>query len=155
MYSSRTSMLSRLKRQGNGSHSKRRRASFTTLTAVEMANQLTSTESAVVGLTTWSTQPWFRPPFGSWNESVRSGVGAAGWRYLVMWDVDTIDWKNTADGGPTTSQIVTKVATQAQGGSIVLMHLGGWHTLEALPGILGALGDKNLQPVTLQELLHL
>ena len=126
---------------------------FTTLTADEMAEQLLATEDAVSTLTGWTTKPWFRPPFGAWTAAVRTGVGAVGWRYLVMWDVDTIDWMPTSDGGPTAADIVTKVASKAEGGSIVLMHLGGWHTLEALPGILGAIGDKNLQPVTLQEML--
>jgi peptidoglycan/xylan/chitin deacetylase (PgdA/CDA1 family) len=101
--------------------------------------------------------PFFRPPYGAHNQAVRDGVGAAGWRYLVMWDIDTIDWRpeDNGDGpaGPTTSQIVAKVAANARGGSIVLMHLGGWNTLEALPGILGACRDLGLQPVTLTEML--
>ncbi len=81
-------------------------------------------------------------------------VGAAGWSRLVLWDVDTIDWRSTADGGPTADDIVTKVVSKAQGGSIVLMHLGGWHTLEALPGLMAGLGTLGLTPVTLDELLR-
>jgi peptidoglycan/xylan/chitin deacetylase (PgdA/CDA1 family) len=127
--------------------------SFTTLTAAQMAQQLTATEAAIAPLVGQTTQPWFRPPFGSWNLAVRQGVGAAGWRHLVLWDVDTIDWKLVADGGPTTADIVAKVTANAQGGSIVLMHLGGYHTLEALPGILATVQAKGLQPATLAELL--
>jgi peptidoglycan/xylan/chitin deacetylase (PgdA/CDA1 family) len=126
---------------------------FTTLTAAKMATQLTSTETAVHDLIGMTTKPYFRPPYGAWTYAVRVGVGAAGWHDLVMWDVDTIDWKATADGGPTAADIVAKVATKAQGGSIVLMHLGGWHTLEALPGILQSLESSGLRPVTLTELL--
>ena len=126
---------------------------FTTLTASEMAEQLVSSETAIESATGATTRPWFRPPYGAWNAAVRAGVGAAGWPHVVMWDVDTIDWKATADGGPTAADIVTKVVTNAQGGSIVLMHLGGWHTLEALPGILDGLAAKGLRPVTLQEML--
>jgi hypothetical protein len=44
--------------------------------------------------------------------------------------------------------------SKAQGGSIVLMHLGGWHTLEALPDILAGLQSKGLGPVTLAEMLR-
>ena len=33
------------------------------------------------------------------------------------------------------------------------MHLGGWNTLEALPGLLDAIGDLGLEPVTLTEML--
>jgi len=125
---------------------------FTTLSAAQMKTELTSTETAVAPLAGQTTRPWFRPPYGAWNAAVRAGVGAAGWDYLVMWDIDTIDWKATADGGPTADDIVTRVLSKAQGGSIVLMHLGGYHTLEALPGILAGLQAKGLVPVTLGEM---
>jgi peptidoglycan/xylan/chitin deacetylase (PgdA/CDA1 family) len=126
---------------------------FTTLTAAQMADELTSTETAIDTLIGVSTKPWFRPPYGAWTDDVRVGVGAAGWSEMVMWDIDTIDWKATADGGPTADDIVTRVISKAQGGSIVLMHLGGWHTLEALPALLGDLESRGLTPVTLPTLL--
>ena len=125
---------------------------FRGLTAAQMATQLTSSEAALLPIV-GTTKPWFRPPLGGWNADVRAGVGAAGWKYLVMWDVDTIDWRPEADGGPTAADIVAKIRANAQGGSIVLMHLGGWNTLEALPGILAAVHDLGLEPVTLTEML--
>ncbi len=125
---------------------------FTSLTAAQRKAQLVSTENAIAPLVGTSTKPWFRPPYGAQNAAVRAGVGAAGWAYLVMWDVDTIDWKAVKDGGPTTAQIVSKVVDNAQGGSIVLMHLGGYNTLDALPGIISGLQAKGLQPVTLGEM---
>ena len=70
-----------------------------------------------------------------------------------MWDVDTIDWKPTSDGGPTADDIVAKVLSRADGGSIVLMHLGGEHTLDALPRVIEGLRAKGLEPVTLPQLL--
>jgi len=126
---------------------------FTNLTADQMATELKSTEAAIEALVGQTTKPWFRPPFGAWNAAVQAGVGAAGWDDLVTWDVDTIDWRATADGGPTADDMVAKVLAGAQGGSIVLLHLGGWHTLEALPGILAGLEAKGLRPVTLSEML--
>jgi peptidoglycan/xylan/chitin deacetylase (PgdA/CDA1 family) len=129
---------------------------FTTLTPAQMADQLTRTETALQ-LIVGTTKPWFRPPLGASNGSVRAGVGAAGWRYSVIWDVDTIDWRPVENGsgpaGPTTAEIVAKVRNNGQGGSIVLMHLGGWNTLDALPGILAACGTLGLEPVTLTEML--
>jgi peptidoglycan/xylan/chitin deacetylase (PgdA/CDA1 family) len=128
---------------------------FTTLTADQMAQQIDSTEAAVGPHVGTTTKPWFRPPYGAWNDAVRYGVAAAGWRHIVMWDVDTIDWKPETEGGPTTSAIVAKVQANAQPGSIVLMHLGGYHTLDALPGIVEAMQAKALQPVTLGEMFGL
>ncbi|HEV8488842.1 MAG TPA: polysaccharide deacetylase family protein [Candidatus Limnocylindrales bacterium] len=127
--------------------------SFTELTAAQMADQLWRTEEAIATLGGQSTRPWFRPPFGAWTRAVRDGVGAAGWRSLVMWDIDTIDWRPASEGGPTATDIEAKVLANAQGGSIVLMHLGGWHTLEALPGIADGLAEKGLRAVTLEEML--
>ena len=126
---------------------------FRDLSAAQIADQLNRTEAALVPIVGASTTPWFRPPFGGLDEAVRAGVGAAGWRSLVMWDVDTIDWRPVADGGPTAAGIVSKIAERAQNGSIVLMHLGGWNTLEALPGILADLASRGLEPVTLGEML--
>jgi peptidoglycan/xylan/chitin deacetylase (PgdA/CDA1 family) len=126
---------------------------FRDLTAAEVTEQLLSTENALYPLLGQSTKPWFRPPFGGWNDKVRTRVGAAGWAHLVLWDVDTIDWRPVADGGPTAAEIVAKIEADARGGSIVLMHLGGYHTLDALPGILAAIEAKGLQPVTLGELI--
>ncbi len=126
---------------------------FTDLSPAQMRDQLERAEAALVEVVGRTTRPWFRPPYGAWNGSVREGVGAAGWSTIVMWDIDTIDWRPTSEGGPTARDIEAKVLANAQGGSIVLMHLGGWHTLEALPGIIEGLREKGLQPVTLSEML--
>jgi peptidoglycan/xylan/chitin deacetylase (PgdA/CDA1 family) len=127
---------------------------FTDLDAAGIADQLSRTEAAIGAVSGMTTKPWFRPPFGAWNERVRTQVGAAGWAYLAMWDIDTIDWRPTSEGGPTAADIEAKVVSRADGGSIVLMHLGGWHTLDALPGMLAGLETRGLRPVTLSEMLR-
>jgi peptidoglycan/xylan/chitin deacetylase (PgdA/CDA1 family) len=127
---------------------------FTKLTDAQIAEQLQRTEDALFQIVGRSTKPWFRPPYGAWNKAVRDAVGRAGWASTVMWDVDTIDWRPTSEGGPTAKDIEAKVLSRAQGGSIVLMHLGGWHTLEALPGIVQGLRTRGLEPVTLDEMFR-
>ena len=84
---------------------------------------------------------------------MRRAVGDAGWAYLITWDVDTRDAVATVDGGPTALDIEATVLSRVQGGSIVLLHLGGWNTRGALPGIVEGLEAKGLVPVTLSELL--
>ena len=128
---------------------------FAELDSAAIRDQLDRTEQVIFGFTGRSSRPFFRPPFGVQNAAVRTAVGEAGWAYTVMWDIDTIDWKPTSDGGPTADDIVAKVVSRAQGGSIVLMHLGGYHTLDALPRMLQGLRDKGLEPVTLTEMLGL
>jgi peptidoglycan/xylan/chitin deacetylase (PgdA/CDA1 family) len=126
---------------------------FRSLTAAQMRDQVVRAEDAIRPLAGSSTRPWFRPPYGGWNATVQTGVGAAGWSKLVIWDVDTIDWRPVADGGPTAGDITAKVLANAQGGSIVLMHLGGFNTLEALPGIVDGLRARGFELVTLDQML--
>lgn len=125
---------------------------FTDLNSTQIADQLNRTEAAIEAVTGRSTKPFFRPPFGSHDASVRAAVGSAGWTHTVMWDIDTIDWRPVADGGPSADDIEAKVLSRASGGSIVLMHLGGFNTLAALPGIVEGLRERALEPVTLGEM---
>jgi peptidoglycan/xylan/chitin deacetylase (PgdA/CDA1 family) len=68
----------------------------------------------------------FRPPWGDWDGPggrVDRIAAAHGYR-VQMWDVETYDW-----AGAPASDIVA--AIQARGG-MVLLHLNGYHTVEAL-----------------------
>jgi peptidoglycan/xylan/chitin deacetylase (PgdA/CDA1 family) len=126
---------------------------LTDLSGPAIGEQLNRAEGAISTFAGITTKPWFRPPGGAWDDDVRAAVGEAGWAYLVLWDVDTKDAIPTADGGPTALDIETTVLSRVQGGSIILLHLGGWNTHEALTGIVDGLDAKGLQPVTLSELL--
>ena len=128
---------------------------ITTLSDAEIVDQLQRTEAVIEAATGRGSKPLFRPPFGAHDRASRDAVGGAGWGYTVMWDVDTIDWKPVEEGGPTAQDITGRVLSRAEGGSIVLMHLGGWHTLDALPGIVDGLRRRGLEPVTLRRLLGL
>lgn len=125
---------------------------FRDLTPEQMRDELTRTEAVAGRAARASMRPWFRPPFGGHDADVVRNVAGAGYGYTVMWDIDTIDWRPEADGGPTAPEIVDKVVSRSQGGSIVLMHLGGYNTLEALPAMIAGLRAKGLEPVTLDEM---
>jgi peptidoglycan/xylan/chitin deacetylase (PgdA/CDA1 family) len=98
--------------------------------------------------------PYWRPPYGSINAAVTEAAAAAGYTKTFMWDIDTVDWKPIADGGPTAEQIATKVITQAESGSNVLMHLGGYETLDALRLMVPGLRDRGFLLTSLSDLLH-
>lgn len=122
---------------------------MTAMPAAAMVDEIQRTETAIARHAASSPKPFFRPPYGESNATLVSAAASVGYRYSVMWDIDTIDWKPISDGGPTAAQIVDKVVSRAQGGSIVLMHLGGFETLDALPGIVAGLRARGLEPVTL------
>jgi peptidoglycan/xylan/chitin deacetylase (PgdA/CDA1 family) len=126
---------------------------MTTLSVAGMISELQRAEAAIDEHAAASPRPFFRPPYGAWNTTLVDAAASVGYRYTVMWDIDTIDWKPIVDGGPTAQQIVDKVVGRAQGGSIVLMHLGGYETLEALPGIVSGLQARGFELVTLGTML--
>lgn len=97
--------------------------------------------------------PYWRPPYGAYDQSVADAVAAVGYSWTVMWSIDTIDWKPVSEGGPTAQQIADKVLAGAAPGSIVLFHLGGWNTREALPQIVSGLRSRGLEPTTVSELI--
>jgi peptidoglycan/xylan/chitin deacetylase (PgdA/CDA1 family) len=135
---------------GNHSYS---HPDLTTMSPAQVVDELRRAEAAIGAYATTPPRPLFRPPYGAWDADVLAGAGTAGYRWTVMWDVDTIDWKPIADGGPTAAQIVDRVLARAQSGSIVLMHLGGYETLSALPAVVDGLRTRGFTLVTLNSLL--
>ena len=137
---------------GNHSYS---HTDFRKLSATQMRSELSRTEDAVAPWCSQDLEPFFRPPNGGYDAETLATVGAAGYRRTVLWEVDTIDWRPIANDppGPTAAQIVAKVLGNAQAGSIVLMHLGGYETYEALPAVVAGLGAAGHDLVNLDELL--
>jgi peptidoglycan/xylan/chitin deacetylase (PgdA/CDA1 family) len=127
-------------------------AALGSMSAGQVSAQVTSAETAIQATSGLSSKPFFRPPFGTQNPTIRAAVASAGFGYTVLWDVDTNDAKPSAQGGPTAQDIVSRVLSRASGGSIVLLHLGGEHTLEALPGIVDGLNQAGLATVSLGEM---
>lgn len=90
----------------------------------------------------------FRPPFGSYSDTLISTAEELG-LYTIQWDVDTLDWK-----GLSASEIAGRVLNNVENGSIVLMHNNGEHTLEALPLILDGLKNKGFTCVKIGDLIY-
>lgn len=137
---------------GNHSYS---HPDFRQLGADVIRDELARTEAAVTSLVPSLTmRPRFRPPYGGIDDKVLDVVGSAGYSQTILWDIDTIDWRPTTEGGPTANEIVDKVLSLAQGGSIVLMHLGGYETLAALPGIVEGLLARGFRLVRVSEIVR-
>ncbi len=93
------------------------------------------------------SSPWFRPPYGAQNSVV---LGALRERqlYSVLWDIDTLDWKNR------NVEETTRLALEAQPGSIILMHSIHPSTKDSVPGIINGLRSKGYILVSLDQLLE-
>ncbi|MBD2847442.1 polysaccharide deacetylase family protein [Paenibacillus sp. IB182496] len=89
----------------------------------------------------------FRPPTGAFEPEDLAAIAATGYRDIVLFDVDPEDYKRER----TAQQIVDATLAQAQGGSLVLLHLlDGTHTADALPGIIEGLRARGyaIEPVS-------
>ena len=122
--------------------------------ADRIRQEMTQAETILRDGTGQNPQPYWRPPYGSVNDAVLNAVAAAGYTKTFMWDIDTIDWKPIADGGPTAQQIASKVVGNAVNGSNVLFHLGGFETLDALRLIVPGLRDRGFTLTSLSDLLQ-
>lgn len=89
------------------------------LTSAQRSEQLSRTESIIWGLTGRSTKPYFRPPYGDYDASVNADVGAQGYRYNVMWTVDSYGWR-----GWSANEILARVNSLVEPGAIVIFHVG-------------------------------
>jgi peptidoglycan/xylan/chitin deacetylase (PgdA/CDA1 family) len=125
-----------------------------TFDADRIRTEMTDAEAILRAGTGQNPQPYWRPPYGSVNDAVLNAVASAGYTKTFLWDIDTIDWKPIADGGPSAEQIASKVIGNAVNGSNVLFHLGGYETLDALRLIVPGLRDRGFMLTSLSDLLR-
>lgn len=108
------------------------------LTRTQRVAALADAERSIVTVTGTSTHGWMRPPYGDRDAGVDLDVGLAGYRYELMWTVDTLGWK-----GVPAATVTRRVLDALVPGEIVLMHVGAASTdASALPGLLDALQDR-------------
>ena len=120
------------------------------LTPRQVAIDLAHTRQVVEQATGRPMVPLFRPPYGSRSAATDRLAAAAGFPYVVMWDVtagDTAPW-------PTVAGVV-RDATAGRRGSIVLLHAGPRVTADALPAIIASYRERGFTFVTVPELLGL
>lgn len=92
---------------------------------------------------------FLRPPYGKYNSTVVEQATTLG-QSLVLWDVDTLDWKIR-----DASSILSRVQTGVRPGAVILMHDGGGdraQTVAALPAVVDWLLNEGYALTTLQLL---
>ena len=89
------------------------------LTQAERWDELDRTEAAVQQIAGGTTRPYFRPPYGDYDDSVNVDVGARGYAFNVMWTVDSQGWKGIPAGN-----ITQRCLEMAEPGAIYVFHVG-------------------------------
>lgn len=120
-----------------------------TMTTTFVRSEIVNAETTLRSLTGMPIRPYWRPPYGSHNAIVRSIASGAGYTKTVMWNRDTIDW----DPATTTAQIVSRSTSPLPpSGSIILAHLGGYRTREALPQVVTILRNAGYTLTSISDM---
>jgi peptidoglycan/xylan/chitin deacetylase (PgdA/CDA1 family) len=122
-------------------------------TAAFIRKELTDAAAILKAGTGQNPIPYWRPPYGSYNQAVLDAAASVGYTKTLLWDVDTIDWMPISQGGPTAQQIANKVVGNAVNGSVVLMHLGGYETLDALKIMIPGLRHRGFTLTSISDQL--
>ena len=80
--------------------------------------ELDRTEAIVHQLTGGTTLPYFRAPYGDQDATVQADVGQRGYRFDVLWTIDTRGWAGANPGQ------ITAACARAEAGAIIVMHVG-------------------------------
>jgi peptidoglycan/xylan/chitin deacetylase (PgdA/CDA1 family) len=119
------------------------------LDRAERWSEVDRTEDIIRALTGKAAAPYFRSPFGDQDRSVEADVGSRGYRYDILWTVDTGGWAKASVG-----QIIATSAKGAAPGSIIVMHVGAEsQDGPALQSIIDAIRQKGLGFATIPELV--
>ncbi|WP_233201337.1 polysaccharide deacetylase family protein [Sporosarcina sp. P13] len=89
---------------------------------------------------------WFAPPSGSFNQQTVDVAHELGMK-TILWTVDTVDWKK-----PDTSEMVTRVLSKVENGSMILMHPTK-PSAEGLEAIIKGAKEKGLHLGTVSNLM--
>lgn len=119
------------------------------LSEEEVEREISAWRNTMQTITGQLGQPFFRPPYGDYNRSVSQIVRQTGVKALVMWSVDSRDWTGVA-----AETMAERVLAQTDNGSIILFHLHGPHTAEALRYIIPNLTNKGYRLVTVGEMIR-
>jgi peptidoglycan/xylan/chitin deacetylase (PgdA/CDA1 family) len=111
------------------------------VSAGERTADLERADDVIRSLTGRTTRPWFRPPYGDYDTSVNATVGSLGYRYNVLWTVDSLGWQ-----GASAAAVTARCLDRAVPGAIFLFHVGSAsQDAVALPGIIAGLRQRGYE----------
>ena len=87
----------------------------------------------------------FRPPYGSFNDNVKSKSPYP----LIMWSYDTLDWKTRK-----AKKTISNVLNNLEDGDIILMHDIHEETKEAVLELIPQIIDRGFQIVSVSQMFE-
>ncbi|MBX7245331.1 MAG: polysaccharide deacetylase family protein [Candidatus Sumerlaeaceae bacterium] len=120
--------------------------SLPSLSEDKIVQELTRTEDLLTSVA-GQRGPLMRPPYGASNPKVREICRQLGYR-VILWDIDTNDWR-----GRPTQHMKSNILTNAQDGSIILMHDRYQSSIDASAAVIDELRSRGFEFVTVSEML--
>lgn len=117
------------------------------LSRENIAQELTTSISKIEAITNKKVK-LFRPPFGSYNNTLIEESEKLGLK-TIQWDVDTLDWK-----GLSGSEMCKRVTNKVKNGSIILMHNNSDNILDGLRQILDRLKMQGYEVTSVGNLVY-
>ncbi len=121
-------------------------AHFTKLSSEEIQKNINQSCDKIEGVT-GKRPTLFRCPYGEYDDHVIAAVSEMGIK-TIQWDVDSLDWKELS-----AREILQRVQSGVQPGSIILFHNAAKHTPEALPAIIEYLIQNGYHIVPVSQIL--
>lgn len=118
------------------------------LTPEQLTEQLTKAEEVIVSTVNKNPKPFFRPPYGEFNDSIVATTKAAGY-CVIHWTVDALDWQD----GQTVDGSKQRVLDKARAGGIVLMNVASDVVADLVPPLITELRAKGYNLVSLEALI--
>lgn len=135
----------RVDREGHeiGNHSYSHR-DMMQLSLDEILREINDT-SALIERYTNQTPNVFRPPYGSFNDTLESKININ----TAYWSVDTKDWLTH-----NPDAILEEIKENVQDGSVILLHDIHMESVDAIDDVIDYLTSEGYQFVTVSELSH-
>jgi peptidoglycan/xylan/chitin deacetylase (PgdA/CDA1 family) len=99
-------------------------------------------------LSSYSTKPYFRAPYGDRNRSVLATAARTGYQ-SIYWTVDADDWEEST--GMTSVQVEDKILSNLSPGTIYLMHIGDTITGSILDDVFTKIEAQGYRIVSLTQ----
>lgn len=116
------------------------------LTDEEIKVELEEADIIISQITSKTTKPYFRPPYGDRNAHVLKIAAQAGWQ-SIYWSTDALDWQ--ADR--TAEEVKQRIYSNLKNGAIFLMHIGDDITGQILDEVFTYIENKGYKITDLSE----
>lgn len=126
---------------------------FRTLDDAQIVAELDGMADILYQTTGTRPAPYFRPPYGAYDERVLRAVAARGY-IPIFWTLDSLD----SVGEPKSADFIverltTTLDAEKRNGAILLAHCGSQSTADALPAVLEYFARENIVVTTLSQIL--